>query len=106
METLKSSEFRELCKQHWPDIMSVEFICPSCKKVQTGNDLISVGAGKDLEEVNGYLGFSCLGRWNKDRGCDWTLGGLFHIHELEIISDEDETKKRPCFKLNLPQAAQ
>lgn len=102
IKTLKISEFNELCKKHWPDIMSVEFICPKCKTIQTGKDLIEAGAGKDFDEVNKYLGFSCVGRFTETKGCDWTLGGLFSIHTLEIVSDEDPEQKRMCFDINFP----
>ncbi len=104
MNTLKVSAFKALCKQHWPSIMDVEFVCPQCRTVQTGNDLVEVGAGSDAEEVNAYLGFSCLGRWDVERGCNWTLGGFFPTHKLELIADDDESKKRPCFELNLATA--
>lgn len=103
MEQLTLSQFREKLKEHWPDMMSVEFICPSCKTVQTGNDLVAAGAGNNFEEIQGYIGFSCIGRFDKEKGCDWTLGGLFQIHELEIIADEDPTIVRPCFEINLPE---
>lgn len=31
-----------------------------------------------------------------------TLGGLFSIHTLEIVSDEDPEQKRMCFDINFP----
>lgn len=69
-------------------ITSVRFVCPHCKTPQSAKDLIEVGAGKDFDEVEKYLGFSCIGRFTNDRGCDWTLGGLFQLHELEIILED------------------
>lgn len=100
METMSLEEFRENIKEEFGDIMKAEFICPSCKTVQTPQDLIDAGAGKDFDEINGYIGFSCIGRFNnKEKGCDWTLGGLFQIHEFEITRDGQEN--RPCFLLNV-----
>lgn len=102
METMPLEQFQALLKDNFPSIEQAEFICPSCKTVQTPQDLIDAGAGKDIEEVNGFIGFSCVGRWNKDKGCNWTLGGLFKCHELELeITHEDFKDPRPCFKLNI-----
>lgn len=48
-------------------------------------------SGLEREEASQYIGFSCIGRFNNKRtGCDWTLGGLFRIHELEVITDDGE----------------
>ena len=99
METISLDEFEQKLKDNFNSLSEAEFICPSCKTVQTPQDLIDNGAGKDLDEVNGFIGFSCVGRFNnKKTGCDWTLGGFFQIHELEITS---QGKNRPCFKLNI-----
>ncbi len=81
------------------DIMGALFECPRCKLAQSGNDLVRVGAGKDLEEINGFLGFSCIGRWAEDEGCDWTLGGLFQVHGLEIDG-------RPTFRILTKEEAE
>ena len=105
MNTMKLSEFRETCKKHWPESAAeIEFICPSCKTVQSANDLIKAGAGDSFDDINKYLGFSCVGRWDEKQGCNWTLGGLFKIHELEIVDDESGDA-RPCFALNLPKVS-
>jgi len=103
MRQIKLSKFRAACMERFPGgLLEVEFVCPSCKTVQTGNDLIKAGAGKDYDEVSGYFGFSCVGRFNKKaKGCDWTLGGFFQIHTFEIVCDETGSV-RPCFELNPP----
>jgi hypothetical protein len=74
------------------------FRCVACGTVQSAKSLIRAGAGTTFEEVEKYLGFSCFGRWTNagprkkntppGRGCDWTLGGLFTIHKLEILTPE------------------
>jgi len=96
METMTVDEFKEAIKSQNVPIEDVTFECPRCKTLQSANDLIKAGAGKDFEEVEGYIAFSCVGRWTKDKGCDWTLGGLFQIHELEVITPDGE--KHPRFK--------
>jgi len=81
-----------------------------------------IKAGAPTDEVEPHLGFSCEGRfsnagpWPSDkrrgkivearrlvRGCDWTLGGLFRIHTLEVI--DAEGKPHPMFEVASPEEA-
>lgn len=77
------------------------FICPICGTVQSMASLVAAGATSEYAEKT--IGFSCEGRvtgagpWpstndksqkanerRKMRGCDWTLGGFFKLHALEV----------------------
>lgn len=89
-------KFKETIKLQGVPIEQVTFVCPKCKTLQCGNDLIEAGAGKSFDDIEKYLAFSCVGRWNKNKGCDWTLGGLFQIHELKIITPDG--KHHPRFR--------
>lgn len=90
------------------------FKCPICGTIQSGRDLIAAGAGKTFDDIERYVGFSCVGRFTNagphktgaapGRGCDWTLGGLFTLHTTEVI--DSEGKKRPRFDLATPEEAQ
>ena len=92
MKTLTLAEFHaELKALGVTQIEDVTFICPMCKTVQSGRDLIEAGAGKNIDEVEKYLAFSCVGRFTgapsprtkpDGKPCNWTLGGLFQLHEL------------------------
>jgi len=62
-----------------------KFKCPRCGTIQTAEDFVDANVSKD--KIGSYLGFSCIGRFTKKKGCDWTLGGLLHIHTLEVISE-------------------
>lgn len=78
------------------DFLEWPLICPRCKTVQKGKELIKLGISR--EDTLGYVGYSCIGRFNKKedkRGCDWTLGGLFQIHNAEIYKDGEI---RPVFE--------
>lgn len=89
------------------------FKCPMCHTVQSARDLIAAGAGKTFDEVERYLAFSCVGRFTDaglhkkkhppGRGCDWTLGGLFGIHALEVLDEEGKT--HPSFEPATPEEA-
>lgn len=89
------------------------FKCPICGTLQTGVDLIAAGAGTSFDQVEKYLGFSCVGRWTqagphkKDRppgrGCNWTLGGLLCIRDLDV--ETPDGKKHPHFMPATPQEA-
>lgn len=55
------------------------------------------------------LGFSCVGRFTQagpprrkpdGRPCNWTLGGLFKLHTLEVVDEEGQA--HPLFELATP----
>lgn len=96
METMTIKEFRDAIKSQGVPIEDVTFQCPKCKTIQSAKDLIEAGAGETFDDVEKYLGFSCVGRWDESKGCNWTLGGLFQIHELEVVTPDGE--KHPRFK--------
>lgn len=82
------------------------FVCPICGTVQSAQDLIDAGAGRSLETVERFIGFSCIGRFTgagahrkgapAGHGCNWTLGGLFQLHDFAVI--DDDGKAHPHFR--------
>lgn len=106
MRTVTLDEFIAALKSQHVPRHCVAFKCPMCGTVQSATDLIDAGAGADMDEVERYLGFSCVGRWtgagpHKDgapsgKGCDWTLGGLFQLHKLEVVTPDG--KRHPRFE--------
>lgn len=107
MKTLSLAEFHAAIRaQESPSVEEVGLVCPMCSTVQTARDLIHAGAGANFEEVEKYLGFSCVGRWtdagtprNQPDGkpCNWTLGGLFQTHKLEVVTEDG--KRHPRFEV-------
>jgi len=91
---MTSKEFEESIKSQGVPIEKVTFRCPQCKTLQCGEDLIDAGAGSDFDAVEKYLAFSCVGRFNSEKGCDWTLGGLFQLHELVVVDNEGNRHPR------------
>lgn len=88
----------------------VALICPMCGTVQSAQDLIDAGAGSSFDEVEKYLGFSCVGRWTgagsprkepDGKACDWTLGGLFALHKLEVVTPDGN--RHPRFEPATPE---
>lgn len=96
-------------------------VCPACGTVQSIASLVR--AGVDPERAETAMGFSCEGRWTKAgqwpsdkdksakakvrravRGCDWTLGGLFRIHRLEVLTPDG--KAHPFFEIATAEQAQ
>jgi hypothetical protein len=87
--------------------------CPMCGTIQSAADLIAAGAGPDFDAVEKYLAFSCVGRFTNagsprkvpdGKPCNWTLGGLFSLHKLEVVTPDG--KKYPRFELASPAEAQ
>jgi len=106
MKTLTVAQFRQQLKGQQVSRLDMAFICPMCGTVQSARLLIQAGAGKDFEGVGKYVGFSCVGRFTGkgpsssekglNHGCNWTLGGLFQVHEFEVITDDGE--QNPIFE--------
>lgn len=103
--TIKLSEWLAELKAQGVPKQHLAFKCPVCGTIQSAYDLIKAGAGKDFDEIEKYLGFSCVGRFTdagpyrkgkspEGKGCDWSLGGLFQLHELEVVDDEGKIHPR------------
>lgn len=94
--------------------------CPVCGTVQSIASLSAAGASD--EQAERMMGASCEGRLtgagpfpsakNKSakarkrrdqRGCDWTLGGVFRIHKIEV--ETEDGKRHPHFELATPEEA-
>lgn len=114
MNTMTLQEFHEALKaQGVSSHMDFALKCPMCGTVQSGVDLIAAGAGADFDAVEKYLGFSCVGRWTgagsprkapDGKPCNWTLGGLFSLHKLEVVTPDG--KRHPRFEPATPAEAQ
>ncbi|CAH2606271.1 conserved protein of unknown function (plasmid) [Rhodovastum atsumiense] len=95
-------------------------VCPMCGTPQSIASLVRAGATPEWAED--MIGFACEGRltdagpWpsssdrstkararRRIRGCDWTLGGLFKIHELEVLTPDG--KEHPRFRIATPRQA-
>jgi hypothetical protein len=86
----------EAKKRFGDDLKKWQFVCPQCKTVQTIQDFIDADVEK--ETISRVIAFSCIGRFTEDKGCDWTLGGLFRIHKVEIIMESGEN--HPAFEFS------
>jgi hypothetical protein len=90
---LTIAEWREIAKPKFgEDIKNWKFKCCGCGQSQSLQDFIEA----KIEKAEEKFFFSCIGRWVKDRGCDWTLGGLFTIHKTEVINEDG--KPIPVFE--------
>lgn len=119
VERISHEEFLQRLKTQGVSREHLALVCPICGTVQSMASLVKAGARP--EEVDGLFGFSCEGRfshagpWPSEsatteaarqrrlvRGCDWTLGGLLHLHQLEVMTEDGP---RPCFELATPEQA-
>ena len=72
-----------------------KFKCPSCGHVQSVKSWLEHNPSLNPEEIENLVFFNCEGRINEGHGCDWTLGGLFQIHKVEVKFNE---KMVPVFE--------
>lgn len=116
MKTITLEEYKTTLKaQGITKSVDAVFVCPMCGTLQSAHDLIAAGAGADLDAVEKYLAFSCIGRFTHGMpppekkemgsqvGCNWTLGGLLGLHVLEVVTPDG--KKHPRFEPATPEAA-
>ncbi len=115
MRKITVEQFNVEAKAQGVPRQDVCWVCPSCGTLQSARDLIKAGAGKTLDDVDGFEGFSCIGRFThgkeppvkkdlgKQVGCNWSLGGLFRNHELEV--ETPDGKKHARFELATAEQA-
>lgn len=77
------------------------FKCVKCGHIQSAASLVRYRPAADAGNLAYYL---CEGRFNATVGCNWTLGGLFPIHKLEVLTDEGLVV--PVFEPATPEEAQ
>ena len=75
---------KELTEKWGENSKQWKFKCVQCGHAQCVQDFLDA----KVSEPESKVYFSCIGRWVKDVGCDWTLGGLFSIHKRMVISPE------------------
>lgn len=73
----------ELKNRFGDDAKKWAFKCPNCGNIQTIQDFID----NEIEKPEDKVYFSCIGRYVKNKGCNWTLGGLFKIHKISVMKD-------------------
>jgi hypothetical protein len=110
MKTIPFDEFNALLKaQGVSGRMHYAFKCPMCATVQSGADFVKAG----FPEWETKLGFSCIGRVTgapaprkepDGKPCNWTLGGLFRMHKLEVTTPDG--KVHFTFEPATPEEAQ
>lgn len=111
MNTITQDVFLAEAKRRFGDnVRDWKFVCPMCGTVQSVQQLLDavIASGDKKDDVHGYIGFSCIGRFTGqgdagitaknngqkwDKGCNWTLGGLFQVHNLEVILPDGARRK-------------
>jgi len=66
------------------DSYNWKFKCPSCGHIQSINSMVEHNPSLNPEDIQNSVYFNCEGRINEGYGCDWTLGGLFQVHKVEV----------------------
>lgn len=112
LETISIDEFRARLKaQAVSSRIHIALKCPMCATVQSLQSFIC--AGTEPEQAEKFIGFSCVGRVTGAPGprkepdgepCNWTLGGLLRMHDLEVV--DEEGVKHPHFVIASPEEAQ
>lgn len=62
-----------------------KFRCVACGNVQSAESVDANNPALIGTDKSNWIFFACEGRHTEGRGCDWSLGGLFQIHRLEVV---------------------
>ncbi len=71
----------QLIEKFGEDSQDWKFICVVCGNIQCGKDFVAIGENPQQSS------FNCIGRYTKEKGCDWTLGGFLQIHKTVVLKD-------------------
>lgn len=97
--TIPLSEFlAEASSRFGNDPNEWRFECVRCGGTQSAKEFMDLGLSE--EDASKTAHYSCIGRIDSSRGCDWSLGGLFSIHTLEVERPDGDVV--PCFELAPP----
>jgi len=85
-------------KLYGEDMRKWKFRCVQCGNVQSHESVTE--RNPEIRNTSNWIFFSCEGRKTEGVGCDWTLGGLFKIHRLEVFDDQKSENPHPvpCFE--------
>lgn len=73
-----------------------KFRCVKCGNVQSAV-LVDERNPEQIGQIkSNWIYFACEGRKTAGVGCDWSLGGLFTIHKLEVI--DERGRRHPAFE--------
>lgn len=101
VKTITLNEFLEMLKAQGVPPEHYAYRCVKCGHIQSAASLIRY---TNAERAGNLAYYSCEGRFNGEVGCDWTLGGLFRIHTLVVVTEEGNTV--PVFEPATPEEAQ
>lgn len=75
-----------------------KFRCVRCGNVQSHESVKA--RNPEIGDTSSWIFFACEGRRTQGVGCDWSLGGLFRLHRLEVRDTRPEAKEEwvPCFE--------
>ena len=60
------------------DFLDWVFVCPICKKKMSVRDY------KEAKAPEEAVAFSCVGRWNKEQGCNYAGDGLLQYNPIDV----------------------
>lgn len=90
IRTLTHSEWHtEATRRFGDDHRAWRFRCPRCGNIQSIASVLE--HNPSLKDPSNWIYVSCEGRHVPGHGCDWTLGGLFKIHTVEVVVDDEGT---------------
>lgn len=91
--TYSISKRREITIENWkkvgeklfgPEFKKWKFVCVKCGNIQSIESMLEHNPNLEEKDLRNSVYFNCEGRLTDKIGCDWSLGGLFKIHQTEV----------------------
>ena len=94
MRTLTHDEWHARGRElYGDDPRKWRFRCVACGNIQSHESVTE--RNPRIGDTSRWIYYACEGRHTDGVGCDWTLGGLFKVHKLEV---RDGERPVPCFE--------
>lgn len=92
--TYSVAEYRAAADALAPKTGDVPFVCVRCHTVQSGRSFAR--AGLKAETIESVIGYSCIGRFTRDAGCDWTCGDFLRDlgRGVDVVTPDGKTHTR------------
>lgn len=88
---IKYSDWIEKGKSKYGKLENWKFKCPKCGNIASVKEFMNIGENANTAAQN------CIGRFVKDKGCDWAAYGLFGTLDKGKIVIDDAGNKTNVF---------
>lgn len=98
VRVITQEAFQAECRAQAEQREEIVFICPVCKTLQTGREMMTARGNQHFDEVQGRIGNACIGRYTDTHGCTFKMGRRTSSNTQLLVKTPDGTE-HPHFEL-------